>query len=484
MIRLLCRSCLRLWNMPSANHRASCPHCGGAFDATLGNPGPAHQERALCLSDPLDSLPPFQRRLRALHPPSTQQDDEESHVPPPRGRSVRRCALPRRPRAGRPRRRPGRRHAVGRHASATPTSPARPAAGPATRTAARRTIDALGSTAYYDNASNTAEQITGCHRSKSAEVVHRRRRQRHEPRLLGREDVDVHDGIGRLQARPRLLRRRRAATRARRMMLQQFAATHNVKMVAVSIGGNDFNFAVDRADVRRRTSCCRRRGGRTTATTTRRVTANFTAANVADADGRRSRTRSSTSARRWRNAGYADAPYTIVVQNYSSPIPNGSRLPLLASRATRARPPAAAASGTPTPTGPTAPRCRRSTTRSRTAPRRPASTNVKILDAAERVQRAPAVREHGRPARGEGPAVVDAAPAPSTRPSGSTRSARSSTVFGPYQHPGVAAPELLGPARAAQLRAPGLQRRRAARRHLHDRGTGLNSRGEPNMILN
>ena len=31
MIRLLCRSCLRLWSMPAANHRASCPHCGGAL---------------------------------------------------------------------------------------------------------------------------------------------------------------------------------------------------------------------------------------------------------------------------------------------------------------------------------------------------------------------------------------------------------------------------------------------------------------------
>src|SRR5690349_24307759 len=30
--------------------------------------------------------------------------------------------------------------------------------------------DALGPTAYYDNASGTAEAIPGCHRSKSAEV--------------------------------------------------------------------------------------------------------------------------------------------------------------------------------------------------------------------------------------------------------------------------------------------------------------------------
>jgi hypothetical protein len=31
-------------------------------------------------------------------------------------------------------------------------------------------VDALGPTAYYDNASNTAETISGCHRSKSAEI--------------------------------------------------------------------------------------------------------------------------------------------------------------------------------------------------------------------------------------------------------------------------------------------------------------------------
>src|SRR5690242_20561929 len=30
--------------------------------------------------------------------------------------------------------------------------------------------DALGNTAYFDNASNTAEQINRCHRSKAAEI--------------------------------------------------------------------------------------------------------------------------------------------------------------------------------------------------------------------------------------------------------------------------------------------------------------------------
>ena len=30
--------------------------------------------------------------------------------------------------------------------------------------------DALGPTAYFDDATNTAEQIAGCHRSKAAEA--------------------------------------------------------------------------------------------------------------------------------------------------------------------------------------------------------------------------------------------------------------------------------------------------------------------------
>jgi hypothetical protein len=53
-------------------------------------------------------------------------------------------------------------------------------------------------------------------------------------------------------------------------MLQDLRATHNVKMVVVSIGGNDFNFASVVQSCVHRTSLRRRRGGRTTATTTRR----------------------------------------------------------------------------------------------------------------------------------------------------------------------------------------------------------------------
>ena len=45
-------------------------------------------------------------------------------------------------------------------------------------------------------------------------------------------------------------------------------------------------------------------------------------------------------------------------------------------------------------------------------------------------------------------------------------------------------PELLGPARAAQLLPPGLQRRRAPSGGYCSRGTGLNAKGEPNMSSN
>src|SRR5215212_1110045 len=100
--------------------------------------------------------------------------------------------------------------------------------------------DALGSTAYFDNATNTAEQINRCHRSKSAEVYIGGGVQGLNLACSGartatsdgddfKPGLDFYDnGAGKLgQAK----------------MLQQFAATHNVKMVGVSIGGNDFNFA-------------------------------------------------------------------------------------------------------------------------------------------------------------------------------------------------------------------------------------------------
>lgn len=179
--------------------------------------------------------------------------------------------------------------------------------------------DALGSTAYFDNASGTAEQINRCHRSRSAEVYIGGGVNGLNLACSGAKAATVDgsefkpgldffdDGAGKIgQAKA----------------LQQFAATHNVRMVSVSIGGNDFNFA---SVVQ---SCvvdflyspswykdyCKDDSS---------VTANFTSANVAAV-----KTRIATAylnvRTAMRNAGYTDASWTLLVQNYPSPVPNGS----------------------------------------------------------------------------------------------------------------------------------------------------------------
>ncbi|GAA1701150.1 hypothetical protein GCM10009745_55330 [Kribbella yunnanensis] len=179
--------------------------------------------------------------------------------------------------------------------------------------------DALGAHAYHDNASGTAEAIPKCHRSRSAEA------------FIGggvgalnlscsgartttgtgddfKPGIDFYDnGAGRLgQAKA----------------LQQFATSHNVRQVAVSIGGNDFNFA---AIV---TQCvqdfllspswapdyCRDDSS---------VVANFTTANVTAVRGKIA-TALQNVRTAMRNAGYGDTAWTLVVQTYPSPIPNGS----------------------------------------------------------------------------------------------------------------------------------------------------------------
>lgn len=163
-----------------------------------------------------------------------------------------------------------------------------------------------------------------------------------------------HDDGQRLQARSRLLQQRQTAG-AGPLMLQNLAASHNVKMVAVSIGGNDFNFAsIVQSCVQDFTSptwwkdYCQDDS----------VTANFTSGNVAAEDPHQTAFQNVRQA--MRNAGYADG------RGRCSSRPTPRRSPTAAAsvtpRAATRRAPAVAASGTATPTGPTAPRCPRSTT--------------------------------------------------------------------------------------------------------------------------
>ncbi|TDU88286.1 hypothetical protein EV138_1828 [Kribbella voronezhensis] len=179
--------------------------------------------------------------------------------------------------------------------------------------------DALGAHAYHDNAAGTGETIPKCHRSRSAEAyigsgvggmnlacsgasTGTTTGDAFKPGLDFYDDGNGHLGQAKL--------------------LQQFAATHNVKLVVASIGGNDFNFA---SIV---TSCvtdfltsptwfkdyCKDDSS---------VVANFTAANVTAV-----RARIATSFQNlrtaMRNAGYADTAWTLQVQTYPSPIPAGS----------------------------------------------------------------------------------------------------------------------------------------------------------------
>ncbi|MFN8193081.1 MAG: hypothetical protein U0R80_02230 [Nocardioidaceae bacterium] len=180
-------------------------------------------------------------------------------------------------------------------------------------------IDALGPTAYFDNATNTAETINRCHRSKAAEAYvgnlnglnlacsGARTTTYTDSSGYFKPGIDFFDnGAGR---------------QGQAKMLQSFAAGHNVKMVVVSIGGNNFNFAsvvqqcvtdflgspswlkdfcYDDSSVR----------------------SNFTAANTA-AQRAAIAVAYQNIRTAMRNAGYADSAWTLVVQNYPSPLPNG-----------------------------------------------------------------------------------------------------------------------------------------------------------------
>src|SRR5215207_9935336 len=100
-------------------------------------------------------------------------------------------------------------------------------------------VDALGSSAYRDNASGTAEAIPGCHRSKSAEVhigivnsinfaCSGARSATHLDGSTFKPGLDFYDVSG---------------NQGQALRLQNFASTHNVTAVAVLIGANDYGFA-------------------------------------------------------------------------------------------------------------------------------------------------------------------------------------------------------------------------------------------------
>jgi hypothetical protein len=182
-------------------------------------------------------------------------------------------------------------------------------------------VDALGPTAYYDNATNTAEVISGCHRSKSAEVFIGNGVSGKNLACSGARTYTQTPGSG--DFKPGIdFFSDSSGHQGQALMLQNFAATHNVKSVTVLIGANNFGFAdilqtciedfllspswwpnycYDDSNVKAY------------------FTSSYVAAQTTAIAGALQNVRQAM-----RNDGYADNSYTIIVQTYSSPIPSGA----------------------------------------------------------------------------------------------------------------------------------------------------------------
>ena len=179
--------------------------------------------------------------------------------------------------------------------------------------------DALGSTAYYDNSTDTGELIEGCHRSKSAEVYIGGGVNGENLACSGAKTTSFStEGL----FKPGIDFYNSGGHEGQALMLQHFAAEHNVKLVALSIGGNNFNFAsivqTCVEDFLESTFFddfyCSEESS---------VTNNFTSGNVSKIKGE-IETAIKNIATAMTNAGYTSSQYTILVQDYPSPIPNGS----------------------------------------------------------------------------------------------------------------------------------------------------------------
>ena len=185
-------------------------------------------------------------------------------------------------------------------------------------------IDALGSSAYHDNAAGKAESITGCHRSKSAGIhigsayagsrnfacsgaitttVKKNSKGKFKP---GLDFYTGPEGVGQL------------------VSLREFAKTHNVKMVSVSIGGNDFKFGpiVENCLKQFLLTSQAQKGY---CSEDKAVYKNFTAAKVAERTEaiRQSYLRIGEA---MASAGYSANDYKIVAQDYPEMLPDSSRI--------------------------------------------------------------------------------------------------------------------------------------------------------------
>ena len=182
------------------------------------------------------------------------------------------------------------------------------------------TIDALGSDAYFDNATRTGEQIPGCHRSESA-AIHIGGGVSSLNLACSGAQTATHGG-GDSDFKPGLDFYNDTYGKGQALALQEFASSHNVKMVAVLIGANDYGFA----DILQ--TCFldwyfSPSWWRDYCNDDTDIASRFTSTNIA------AKTAAIKGAllnvhQAMVNAGYADSAYTIMVHTYWSPIPRGA----------------------------------------------------------------------------------------------------------------------------------------------------------------
>ena len=216
-------------------------------------------------------------------------------------------------------------------------------------------VDALGSTAYWD--APNGEAIRGCHRSKAAQAYIGGGVNGLNLACSGARTTTTGTGSGQ-DFKPGIDFYSDASGRkGQALMLQEAAATRNVKAVVVMIGANNYGFGaiVERCVTNWATSPS---WWKNYCSDDSDMTSRFTAARQTPGDHRR-QGRAAARARRDGRRALRRRRSTR-----SSPRPTGRRSRARAASATarpagRARASAAAGSGTATPTGRTTPSCRR-----------------------------------------------------------------------------------------------------------------------------
>lgn len=176
--------------------------------------------------------------------------------------------------------------------------------------------DALGGTAYWDTP--TGEAISRCHRSGSAEVHLGGNVMSKNLACSGATTATAWDGE---YFKPGLdFSDDHNGHQGQALMLQQFAQTHTVRAVAISIGGNDFEFGTIVKWCLAAHTLFVSGGGRFPCSLSPDVLAKITASNVKTMVNRMKLAYRNVS-KAMTNAGYDPSSYTIIVQNYPSPIP-------------------------------------------------------------------------------------------------------------------------------------------------------------------